>query len=169
MPTMDSMIHVFERAGLGQAPYQFLRVETQSTSCQYCSTAILFKFWLRSVDGKEFFVGSDCIFKSGDAGLRRIIEPIVRRHMKEVQDARFKSLIAKFDAYLATTPNYWQSANLGPHPYGWLARQGKTMGDYKQYCYQHSGLAGKAKIARQCLIGLGLELPARRVASKVKR
>lgn len=162
-------IHVFERAGLGKAPYTFRGVEVQSTGCQYCGTAILFKFWLESVDGKRFFVGSDCIFKSGDAGLRRVIEPIVKQHMKDVQDARFKALIAKFDAYLVANPTYWQDANPGPHPYPWYARQGKTMGDYKRFCYEHSGLASKSKIARQCLIGLGLELPARKAASKVKR
>src|SRR5690348_11414603 len=62
-------IHIFEKAGLGNAPYKFTHVEKNKTSCQFCGTPIIYKFWLTSSDGKSFFVGSDCIYKASDAGL----------------------------------------------------------------------------------------------------
>lgn len=159
-PTVPTK-HVFESALLGKAPYRFLGVTRQASSCQYCNTPIIFKFWLESADDKRFFVGSDCIFKSGDADLRRVVEPIVKQHQKELRDERERGYIAKFDAYLTSHPNHWKSIS-GPHPFRWMAQQGKTLGDYQEYCYRHSGQANKAKIARNILIGLGLVKPTRK-------
>ena len=68
--------HIFQTAGLGTAPYKFLRVEVSRgpiwfgdvqvgsyvqpmSCCQFCGTSIIYKFWLRSAEGHEFYVGSD--------------------------------------------------------------------------------------------------------------
>lgn len=157
--------HLFETAGLGQAPFKFLGVNVESSSCQYCATAIMFQFWLESADGKKFYVGSDCIFKSGDAGLRRIIEPIIAKHQKELKDKREAEVISTFEGHLKMTPDYWKQDN-GPHPYAFYAEQGKTMGDYKKFCYEHAGQSTKAKVARQALIGLGVLKPTRKSKEK---
>jgi hypothetical protein len=161
-PVFDGMIHVFERAGLGPAPYTFLGVQVHPTGCQYCGTAISYMFWLRAANGKKFYVGSDCIFKSGDAGMRRIVEPIVKEHEKKLREEREKDYILRFTNYLQAHPDYWQAANPGPHPYSWHARNGKTMGDYKKFIYEHAGRTKRATVARQALIGLGLETPRRK-------
>jgi hypothetical protein len=147
--------HVFEAAGLGLAPYKFLNVSIKGSSCQYCSTGIMYQFWLESADHKTFYVGSDCIYKSGDDGLRRVIEPLVKAHQAELKRERDASYIAQFEAYLKANPNFWATVT-GPHPNRYYASQGKTMGDYQRFCYEHSGRSSKAKIARQILIGLGL-------------
>jgi hypothetical protein len=156
--THTGSVHVFERAGLGKAPYSYLGIEKESTSCQFCGTGIIFKFWLRSADGKRFFVGSDCIFKSGDAGLARLIDADVKKHQKELRDDRNKALIETFEAFMAANPGYW-SRDTRPHPFRWLAAQGKTMGDYQRFIYEHGGASKKASLARQLLIAANVALP----------
>ena len=73
-------VHVFERAGLGQAPYRYLGTSENrfdngdgtskpGGTCQYCGNGILHEFFLKSKDGKTFKVGSDCIERAGDKGI----------------------------------------------------------------------------------------------------
>ncbi len=184
MTNNDSKVHVFEAAGLGKAPYRFTGVETKvgpidmgngvtcgapgqpMGCCQYCSTGILYCFWLESADGKKFYVGSDCILKSGDAGLKRLIEPIVKEHARKLAEDRDKRVIYQFEEYLKVNP--W-SSNTEPHPYPWYAQQGKTMGDYQQFVYEHSGRSGKAKMARAILKSKGLIAPRAKAAPKDKK
>ena len=65
---------------------------------------IRYKFYIRSADGKEFFVGSDCVMKTGDAGListvkkaKSQLDKAKREAKKEVQrqirEAEFKARI----------------------------------------------------------------------------
>jgi ribosome-binding protein aMBF1 (putative translation factor) len=74
--------HVF--AHLGPAPYRFegvaknlLQHADGSTqpggSCDHCGTGLLWEFHLVAADGRAFKVGSSCIAKAGDAGLRRVV------------------------------------------------------------------------------------------------
>lgn len=85
-------IHKFEAAGLGKAPYTFLGVQVKvgpitmpdggqvgspgqpMGTCNFCGTGIRDCFYLRSADGREFYVGCDCIKKVGDAGLLRYVK-----------------------------------------------------------------------------------------------
>ena len=157
MATPKPQIHIFERAGLGKAPYRYLGCEKQHTGCQYCGTAIAFKFWLQAADGKRFFVGSDCILKSGDAGLRNVIEPELRKHRKEMADERNKATIAEFETELAKRPTFYATTyGMQPHPSRYYASQGKTMADYVIFCYEHSGPSSKATWARRFLRDMGL-------------
>ena len=176
---IGSSMHVFESAGLGKAPYKFLGVEElrgpiqlgngvscgspgqPMGSCQYCSTGIAYLFWLQPSDGgKPFYVGSDCIFKSGDAGLRRVIDPIVAKHNADVLESRSKALIATFEAFLVANPTFWAD-DRRPHPHSWRAQRGETMGMYNRYVYENrwNGLTKKARLARQFLIGANVPLP----------
>lgn len=171
MTTTPVQKHVFETAKLGQAPYHYLGCEKAiyvacpgapmqpGATCQYCGTGIMYKFWLQSADGKRFFVGSDCIIKSGDLGLKNVIDADVKRLQKEVRDSRNQSLVETFEAFLKVNPDFW-TRDVRPHPVYFYAKQGKTMGDYRKFCYEHSGLSSKATIARQLLIAAGVELPA---------
>lgn len=92
----EVMVHCFEKAGLGKAPFRFVGVvELPSPSlaaqnpeaynaalrmiprgvgcgtCCYCGQAIMVNCIVKSADGKRFAVGSDCIAKVGGAGLKR--------------------------------------------------------------------------------------------------
>ena len=175
---MDTM-HVFEKHGLGKAPYKFLGVEElrgpitladgsqvgyygqPMGCCKYCGTGIAYLFWLESADSKRFYVGSDCIFKSSDAGLKRIIDPIVKAHKAEVAANRSKLLVAMFEDYLKSDPKFFEN-DKRPHPYSFYASQGKTYGDYNKWIYEHSGFASRAKMARQFLTAANIPLPVTR-------
>jgi hypothetical protein len=88
---MQGMIHCFEKSGLGLAPFQYLGcvdLGRSKAACQYCGTGIRYQFFLQSADGKKFYVGSDCIYKSGDAGLINIAKKERSRLAKEKRDAR---------------------------------------------------------------------------------
>lgn len=71
---MSNNIHPFEAAGLGQAPFRFLRATKNVYSaapghsqpggtCAYCANGILYEYWIRSHDGVVSTVGCECIRK----------------------------------------------------------------------------------------------------------
>lgn len=74
-------LHVFERAGLGRAPFKVVGSQElkwqaypgapmqPGGSCDYCGTGIMYAVAIRSSDGRNFKVGCDCVRKTGDAGL----------------------------------------------------------------------------------------------------
>lgn len=106
----DGEQHVFERSGLGNAPYRLIDVYSdvgpkkyfvggcemevgypgQSMGrCDHCGTAIGTCYKLRSSDGKSFVVGSSCVEKSGDTGLIKSVKnsPEVRAMNASKRDA----------------------------------------------------------------------------------
>ncbi len=107
-------MHIFERAGLGAAPFRcvgFTEIvftmpdgtTKAGGSCDYCGTGIRDAYWIMGRDGKKFKVGCDCVEKTGDAGLIRGYKnhPEVRamRRMKtKAKDDRVK---AEFAAMMA--------------------------------------------------------------------
>jgi hypothetical protein len=74
-------LHVFEKAGLGKAPFKVVgsfELKWQAHpgapiraggSCDYCGNAIMYAARIRGADGRTFKVGSDCVARTGDAGL----------------------------------------------------------------------------------------------------
>lgn len=169
--TNDLKVHRFEAAGLGPAPYRYLGCEKVAYQacqgapiqpggcCEYCGTGIIWRFYLRAADGREFYVGGDCILRAGDAGLQRAIAVDVRKHEREVKDAREQKVIAAFDAHLDAHPEFWEARGAGrPHPSSYYAGRGKTFADYLQFCWASSGQAGRAKLARRYLKELGIHV-----------
>ena len=113
------MVHCFEESGLGVAPYKYLYCEDMgkcATSCQYCCTGIRYKHWLLSTDGKEFFVGSDCIYKSGDAGLIDIVKRAKNEKAREARrakrEAKYKAMREAYEVKQADRRLEW----LNNHP-----------------------------------------------------
>lgn len=164
--TATGSVHCFEAAGLGHAPYIFLRVVTRSSACEFCGTPIVFQFWLRSKEGFEFFVGSDCIYKSSDAGLKAIIDPIVAKHEKELRESRDKGYIEQFQMYLQKVNPDFFALDTRPHPWAYRASRGETYGDFNYQTYKYSGRTKKANLARQFLIGAGIIDPKTRKGRK---
>ena len=101
---MSDMLHPFEAAGLGRAPFRVVRLETREdrasdnaerksagkmytdnhcTSCDYCSTAIYNAYHIRSADGRTFKVGCDCL-KKVDAKLESSAKRIARARRAEL-------------------------------------------------------------------------------------
>lgn len=100
-------LHVFEKAGLGKAPFRCVGVTekvgpitmpdgTQIGSpgqpmgcCDYCGTGIKDCYVIQSSDKKQFVVGCDCVARTGDAGLIKSYKnlPEVRAFNKAKRDA----------------------------------------------------------------------------------
>jgi hypothetical protein len=181
-PTPNGGVHVFETAGLGKAPYKFIGV-TQVTyhathdapaqpgsMCMFCATGICYQFWLDSSDGKRFFVGSDCIEKSGDTGLMSRIEPFLKKHEKEMRLEREDRYISEFTKFVAAdVDGYWNRAAFKalPHPNNYWASQGKTLGDYNLFCYTHAGKSSKSRMAHKILVAEGIMKKFERNAKRV--
>jgi len=118
---VNQELHVFEEAGLGKAPFRFLSVQDSSVgvnengmvriasksgvdtwtkpggSCDFCGTYIVHFCWIKSADGKEFKVGSDCVRKTGDQGLKKVVAAEVRLKRSERRREREMAKIEKLD------------------------------------------------------------------------
>lgn len=89
-------IHPFETAGLGKAPFHFIGMDRKNSSCQYCGTAIMYRFFIQSSDGKKHFVGSDCIAKTDTGTLSRVVDAEVKKMRKlQAQERQKKNIIKK--------------------------------------------------------------------------
>jgi hypothetical protein len=149
--------HVFERAGLGLAPFRFVGFSTMifracpdappqpGTSCDYCGTGIMYVCRIKSADGKLFKVGCDCVNKTGEAGLIKAYKQSAeyRQHQRELRHAKDKIKSIELDGILAR-PEVKTSLSSKPHPNEYFAGKGKTYWDYIQYSLQCSGAAGRA-------------------------
>jgi hypothetical protein len=165
-------LHIFEEAGLGHAPYKFMGLyslpspliaETNpdmynlmleeiphttlggAGTCSYCGMPIMNLYIIQSLDKETFFVGSECVLKTGDKGLinlaKRAANEVVtdKRHSKEsiaIEVLRSALNEKEVQEYLDTLP----------HPKGW---EGQTFMDYADWMFRHSGNAGKMKLLKE--------------------
>jgi hypothetical protein len=127
-----SKIHVFEEAGLGKAPYQYIGshehhsggVMDYGTNCDFCGQYIRSVFTLKSSDGKLFHVGSDCINKAGDRGLKKFVSEELKKRRSERLNLSFKDYRERFADYEDDLSNVC-------HPY----HRSGTMADYCRYIF----------------------------------
>ncbi len=116
--------HVFEAAGCGVAPFRVVGCREEfitypdgttqaSGCCSYCGTGIRNVFIIRDANGREFKVGSDCVEKTGDAGLikgyktspeYRAIQQAKRRAKGERDRAAYQALLAEHEVALRGVP-----------------------------------------------------------------
>lgn len=154
--TTTGPVHIFEKAGLGKAPFRLVGVETSADraalnahraangqcyttnlcggTCDYCGQAIFNVFRIESADGKDFKVGCDCVRKTGDAGLTRVIDDQVRKIERDKRRAakvrRLEAAKAYCEERLATFAGTLASL---PHPNDYRARSGETLLDYARF------------------------------------
>jgi hypothetical protein len=156
-------IHTFARAGLGPAPYTFLGVETKTYQacsgapvqpggcCDYCGTGIHDQFHLRAADGRTFKVGSDCIRKAGDAGLRRVVTDHERAKRQAKADATRVKATAVWQAARARFEAARATFEALPHPRGFTDREtgrALTLADQVDWMFDHAGTSGCLATAR---------------------
>jgi hypothetical protein len=159
-------IHVFEKAGLGKAPYQFLGVEHRVGPikigeengvetwagapgqpmgvCAFCGTGIADCFYLKSADGKRFYVGCDCIGRAGDAGLKKIASREISKKRKQAETAR----VDMVRAMVASDPAVRAKLSAVPSNVDYRAARGETMLDWAEWMLKHSGHSGCMKVVR---------------------
>lgn len=158
----DPAIHKFELSGLGKAPFRIMGCEEKRGpirsshngaevsvgapgqpmgTCDYCGQGIAICWNIRSSDGKTFIVGSDCVAKTGDAGLKRAIQPIVRKMTKARDDARIEAAMDRLADVEA-------ALRAQPHPVAFMAERGMTLFDSVEWTFRNAGNAGKIRAAR---------------------
>lgn len=167
---MVEAIHKFEQAGLGLAPFRVIGcfedrgphrhtnsdgIETIVGSpgqamgcCEYCFTGIALCFQIKSSDGKQFVVGSSCVYKTGDKGLVDPVKRTVNRLASKARKEREAKRIAEGVEYLAREDVRAQLDAL-PHPRDWARDQGQTMLDSVVWMMANAGNSGKLRTIRQ--------------------
>lgn len=108
---MAQIIHPFEAAGLGVAPFRFVgctenvfvahpgATPKAGGTCDYCSNGIRYEFHVQGADGRKFKVGCDCIRKVSSPGEKLLTAS--ERAMRQAQKAAKRAaLLARGKAAL---------------------------------------------------------------------
>ena len=153
-------IHVFEKAGLGKAPFRFVRVERRvgpivttiapgitamvgapgqpMGSCAYCGTGIAECCVIHSADGREFIVGNECVRKTGDGGLRRELNAARTKLRHEREDQAIADGRAFVDEHAEQLRAIQTPSGRG------------SMFDRAAWFFANAGRAGKLQVIREC-------------------
>lgn len=163
------MIHAFEQAGLGVAPFALIGVFEKRGPislghhggcevlvgapgqpmgrCDFCGTAIAECYQIRSSDGKTFVVGCECVRKTDDAGLTRAVDREARRLRNEARHRREDAKCAELRDLIGR-PDVQQALASQPHPIQYRAEQGETFLDSARWMMQHAGASGQLSTLR---------------------
>ena len=86
---MEKIIHRFEEAGLGIAPFTFeYAMMGEWANCEYCNHDIKERCYIKDVNGKVFFVGNECVNHTGDEGLMAEAKVHIRELRKKLRHER---------------------------------------------------------------------------------
>lgn len=155
---MTEFVHKFEACGLGKAPFAFIGMEEKvhaipggnskpGGTCCYCSTGIKYCFWLESADGQKFYVGSECIKKSGDSGLMAKLSEHEKaeRAAKAAKGRAAKAAKrqARLEAAAVKAASGFAEYAGKPHPNSSHASRGLTFADYLYWLW-NNGFKDKA-------------------------
>lgn len=149
-------LHVFERAGLGLAPFRCVgwnRMTFQATpdspvqpggTCDFCGTAIIYAALIQSRDGKQFKVGCDCVSKTGDEGLIEGYKttPEYRKHQWELSRAKALRVRQELEGLLKDEAIQAKLRAM-EHPSAWRREKGDTKLEHLQYCLLNGGDASR--------------------------
>jgi len=149
-------MHIFEEAGLGIAPFTYMGLEYQEIkygerslgsvggvemttkpggTCAYCGQYIVNMFKIRGSDGSEFHVGSDCVLKTGDKGLLQPVKVAIATKRKlQAMARREGKLLADTCLSVYMVENHADALRAFDHPNEAMAKAGKTLLDYCQWC-----------------------------------
>ena len=163
---MTDKLHVFERAGLGRAPFQFVGIERRvgpillgggvtvgapgqpMGSCQFCGTGIAECCHIEDADGKTFIVGNVCVGKTGDHGLVNDVKRAVRRSQMERRHAQQDAVIGAGRKILEADAELRAQFASEPHPIDWAAKEGKTRLEWVEWMFKFAGRAGRQDVAK---------------------
>lgn len=124
-------VHVFERAGLGRAPFKVVgsfELKWQAHpgapiqpggSCDYCGQGIMYAAAIRSADGKQFKVGCDCVARTGDAGLLKAYKnhPDTRKRNRQKAALKDEAVRAEWERLMADSEIRAKLATVMVAPY----------------------------------------------------
>ena len=159
---MTVLIHPFEKAGLGKAPFKFVGMREiafvipgvmnkAGGSCDYCGTGIRWACDIVGADGKRFKVGTDCVRKVHAKGTPLLNEmELAMKNAKAAVAAKKAAVAAEklaarvkvAETKLEAAPELLKGA---PHPFGF---GGKTLRDYVEFLLRFGGAAGRTKACK---------------------
>lgn len=156
----DEIIHAFERAGLGKAPFRFIDVEMRwfvacpgapkvpGSSCDYCGHGIAETCIIEDVTGKRFKVGNVCVGKTGDRGLINLAKEAINKIKREAKAIKDDARIAAAKFLYETTPSIRETLSTYPHPHEIMAGRGLRRADYVDWMLKNAGTSGQITAAK---------------------
>jgi len=151
-------IHVFERAGLGRAPFRCVGVSQNlyplgdgtskpGGTCAYCGTGIEWECWIHSADGLTFPVGTDCVERTGDEGLIKAYKTsadyrAAQAAKREIRDQKVTRELAD----LLDDPHVQYILHALPHPNP--ARTDESLLDHAEWMRKNAGASGRKRILK---------------------
>lgn len=156
---MKHSIHIFERAGLGVAPFKFVGCETRiykaspdsppqaGWSCEFCGTPIMQCCKIKDANGVQFIVGNECVYKTDD---KNLVSEAKAEILKIQREARHKKEAEKIEAAradLAGNVQLQTVLSLEPNPNKWQADKGGTLLDWVNFMFDNAGNKGKLEAA----------------------
>jgi hypothetical protein len=126
--------HLFERAGMGKAPFRCVSYICRDGSCNYCGTPNKYAAVIESADGKRHEVGMDCAEKVGDAGLVKGI-----KNSAEYREFQRAKRHAKDEAVTAELPALIER----------VRGVNEAVATYYSHRVPYCGATGRAKLARE--------------------
>lgn len=165
----ENKIHVFERAGLGKAPFRFVGITEERGpkvverangvtfsvgapgqpmgSCNFCGTGIAECCHIVSADGKRFIVGNECVKRTGDKGLAKVTNEAINKIRRAARHKREALKIEQAGAWLQK-PDVRLCLENRKHPFGFKDRDGNplTALEWAEWMMDNAGNAGKVKV-----------------------
>jgi hypothetical protein len=154
-------LHVFERAGLGRAPFRCIGVSEQfithpdgttqaSGSCAYCGTGIRYVCAIRSADGRTFKVGTDCVAKTDDNGLIKSYKtrPEIRAMHRAKAAAKDERIVAEWNALVADAVNVAKLSAIMVPGRPWVPGEQVTLFADLERVWKMCGAVGRARMLK---------------------
>ena len=135
--------HLFELAGLGFAPFRFVRLLEQPGSvCAYCGQEIEFCHEITDVNGETFVVGGRCVNKTDDASMMSR----ARRARKKAETVRQMARVRDMADRLENDEDLRDSLRAIPHSRFW---KNTTKLDEAIWIMRHAALSGRMRLIRE--------------------
>ncbi len=162
----ETKVHVFEKAGLGKAPFQLVGIERKvgpiqigpndfvgapgqpMGSCDFCGNGIAECCVIQDSQGKKFIVGNVCVGKTGDYFLIYKTRQAVRDLRNELRHKREEKRILEAKEMMKN-PEIWDLLSADPHPSAhldWAKRL--TLWDWVEWMMSHAGNSGMIRAAK---------------------
>jgi len=151
-------LHVFERAGLGKAPFRCMGfsecvftfpdgTSKAGGSCDFCGTGIRFVAHIKAADGRRFKVGSDCVAKTGDAGLIKSFKtrPEVRAIARAKAKARDERVCAEWAALISAPATVEKLSAMFVPGRPWVPGETVTLLEDMKRVWSMCGASGRAR------------------------
>jgi hypothetical protein len=161
-------MHPYERTGLGKAPFRCIGMDENwyvacqgaprqpGGTCDHCMTGIAYQFRIRSADGKEFVVGSECVMKleredncsPDDLAMVRKVKNLMEPIERAKRDAAKAREQARIDEFKSNLKDDAFRARLAAYPSPTRPDRESAL-EWAEWMMVHAGHAGSLKVVRQ--------------------